>query len=300
MRRAGFTLIELLVAMVVALMLVGLLLSVTNNLLGTWQRTQGNATTAIAAKLALDQLERDLQSAIVRDDGNQWIDARILGTNDLAAHGWKLDDAQLLKPDTVSMDVLAARAPGIASAKFGRSGIWLRFVASEYDSKTGASAPRAIAYQIARLGISNSTGSPVRYSLFRTIMSAQKTFDGVLENVFSASAPAELIQPSRDEVIANNVVDFGVWISKREPDGVETSLYPTTGNTREISGNVDRGVIWIMIRILTEEGAAQLEAMENGNVLKPTDLTMADWWWKEVESHSHVFTRRIELKGEAI
>lgn len=54
-----------------------------------------------------------------------------------------------------------------------------------------------------------------------------------------------------------------------------------------------------MIRILTEEGASLLEAIESDRIpLRPPQYgSDAGWWWGVVEAHSRVFTRRIEIKG---
>ena len=74
-RRNGFTLLELLVAVAITLLLAGIMLAVTTITLGLWRRTQDNFSSGTTAKLALDLLERDLQSAIHRADGrgNVWL-----------------------------------------------------------------------------------------------------------------------------------------------------------------------------------------------------------------------------------
>ena len=55
-----------------------------------------------------------------------------------------------------------------------------------------------------------------------------------------------------------------------------------------------------MVRILSEEGATLVEAIETGRVPRPpTSSSDADWWWDVVEAHSAVFIRRVEIKGVA-
>jgi hypothetical protein len=53
-----------------------------------------------------------------------------------------------------------------------------------------------------------------------------------------------------------------------------------------------------MLRILTEEGATLLEAIETGRVPRPPAYgTDAEWWWGVVEANSRVFTRRVAIRG---
>ena len=54
------------------------------------------------------------------------------------------------------------------------------------------------------------------------------------------------------------------------------------------------------MRIVSEEGATLIEAMEAGRVNRPVNYaTDADWWWGVVEANSTVFIRRVEIKGVA-
>lgn len=58
----------------------------------------------------------------------------------------------------------------------------------------------------------------------------------------------------------------------------------------------------IFVRVLTEEGARQIEAFENGNREAPsasgataTDDERKAYWWKIAEEHSEVYTERIPI-----
>jgi hypothetical protein len=59
-------------------------------------------------------------------------------------------------------------------------------------------------------------------------------------------------------------------------------------------------VVDVMIRVLTEDGARRLDALEAGAGrlgLRPAQYpTDAEWWWGLVEANSEVFTRRIVLR----
>ncbi|MDI1319067.1 MAG: hypothetical protein PSW75_02595, partial [bacterium] len=59
----------------------------------------------------------------------------------------------------------------------------------------------------------------------------------------------------------------------------------------------------VLVRVLTEEGARLLEAMEksNGAITRPLAYASdAEWWWGVVEANSRVFVRRVEIKGGAL
>lgn len=299
MNRRGFTLLEHMVALAITLLMAGLLLTATVNLLQSWRRTQGASGAAQEAKLALDLLERDLQGAILRADSKVWLDARVVDGNSLTAHGWDLSGAGIVKPEGASERFDPPnRADGtsnIADARFGRSGMWLRLVVFEREGSASA-LPMAIGYQIVRRNFGSAANPVRRYGLFRNRLSAPLTFSEVLGSGFAAAAPEALNQPNLSDLLLGNVVDFGVWIASRDALGNEQPL-PTSGDFAYSVSTAPRGVVWVKVRVLTNEGAALLDAIENGRVMPPANKDRADWWWEQVEANSRVFVRRIELKG---
>jgi prepilin-type N-terminal cleavage/methylation domain-containing protein len=296
----GFTLLELLVAVGITLLLAGLLLTATTNLLQGWRRAQGAATLTVEAKLVLDQLERDFQAAIFRTDGKNWFDARILEGNQYANNGWLLTAAGVLKPEAESLRPLPPAQPGmgpsIVDARFGRSGMWLRLVTSDYDSSAG-NVPAAVSYQVVRRRIATSTDSPIRYALFRAKLAADQTFTELGGNIFTTSTPTGLNAPTNSDVIATNVIDFGFWLSSRNPNGQETVVYPANNSSTSVSASPARPVMLAMVRILTEEGAAIIDAIESGRIIPPAGRSPGEWWWETAEANSRVFVRKIEAKG---
>lgn len=302
----GFTLLELLVAMAVSLLLAGLLLTATTNLLQSGRRAQGGATLAIEAKLVLDQLERDLQGAILHaPDTNlldpNLLDARLVDAGDLAGHGWELPPSGIFKPGPESLRLLPAGRAGapadIADARFSQSGLWLRLITSDYDSVLGATVPSAVSYQLGRRRTAAADSAPVRYALLREKLSAADTLAVLASPPFTASAPAALTAPDNSDVIATNVIDFGVWLFSRDEYGTETRVFPQSDTSAGASGGTRRTVAWVMIRVLTQEGAALIDALESGRAAVPPGRRTGEWWWEQAEAHSRVFVRRIELKG---
>ena len=324
----GFTLLELLVAMIITLGLAGLMLAVVTNTLGLWQRTQDNFSSSAQATLALDMIERDLQAAAFRRDGGTWMAVDVISTPSvLTTHGWLT--AGTTKPaggesQRFLTDTAGSSVPTISKARFGLSGAWVRFITTNVES--GGSLPIAVSYQIARRplsgGITSGNPAAVRYTLFRAAVSAENTLasgnDVTVAGYGSASvaptasrAPATLTNPNNTDALATNVVDFGVWLYVRDPAGLRR-IFPAdnsdtvhaahdTGSAPDVNRFPDVGEV--MIRILTEHGATVLAEMESGNgrVTRPAAYaTDAEWWWAVAEANSHVYTRRVEVKGTAL
>lgn len=327
----AFTLLELLVALSITLLIAGLMLAITTNVMGLWRRQQAASTQAITARQVLDQLERDLQTAVCRRDANRWLAADILDSpSALANHGW-LAGPGLMKP--ASGDSLRPLPPAsvdgvrrLEEARFGLSGQWLRFIATQVESD--ASLPAAIAWQLVRRPVSGnpvaSNPAAVRYSLYRSVVASDDTLasgNDVTASAYGSTTntptsatstayrqPRNVTNPSHANLIASNIVDFGCWFYVRDTTGNLVRIYPAVEGDLshqaigQSTSNDSRFpvVADALVRVLSEEGAALLEAMETGRTLRPAEYaTDAEWWWGVVEANSAVFTRRIEIKAVA-
>ena len=325
---SAFTLLELLVAVAITLVLAGVMLAVITSTLDLWQRTQHKFASSTQAKLVLDLIERDLQAAIFRQDGATWMVTTVSNAvPPLTVHGWLL--MPKMKPSTVESlrlipDFGGGITPQLRDARFGVSGAWLRFVTTNLESDGGL--PAAVSYQIARRPVSGavSAANPadVRYSLFRSVVNTAGTFSSgydLLATGYGSTSvtpagsrnPKTLTNPNSSDVLATNAVDFGVWFYVRDNvSGALRRIFPSDGSdliheARGVGviadGNRMPQVADIMIRCMSDEGAAMLSEMENegGHLSRPAEFTSDDaWWWGVVEKHSTVYVRRIELKGE--
>jgi hypothetical protein len=132
-----------------------------------------------------------------------------------------------------------------------------------------------------------------------------------------------------DSVIADNVIDFGVRCYVRDatvPGGLRL-IFPATAagaltnspqplrsqlpsDTPTDAPNYNfrflrPDVVDVMLRILTDEGAAQIAAMEK---IQTPALTVPakynsnaqEWWWGVAQENSRVYTRRIVLNGQTM
>ena len=321
--------LEFLVALTITLILAGLMLSVTLSALGLWRRQLAIHGQTAAARQIFDLLERDLQAAIHQRDANHWLAADILDTGGaLANHGWLIGAGPMKPANGGSLRPLPpSDAQGIRKledARFGLSGVWLRFVATNVES--GGSLPSVMAYQIARRPVIGDAiagnPAPVRYNLYRSAISNAETLAngyGVLATAYGSTSntPSSALStayrqsrnvtnPGHANLLASNVVDFGCWLYARDSIGELTRIFPADAgdlshqaigqSTADDSRFPD--VADVMVRILSDEGAAQVEAMERGVMARPTEYaTDAAWWWGVVEANSAVFVRRIEIKA---
>lgn len=317
---AGFTLLELLVALAITVALAATLLAVSGSALDLFHRVAGNVSGATQARMIFEQLERDLQGAMVRADGRTWLAVDLTtDVSRLATHGW-LTAAPRLKPAGPASNRWSpdeADDPG--EARFGISGAWLRLVTTQTES--GGALPIAVGYQIARRPVSGpisvANPAPVRYTLYRSAVSAAETAVNGPDLAAAAygstkSAPggtrsaATLGNPAADDAFANNVIDFGLWLYARNSDGTLRCLFPA--DAADISHAALGGatadaqrfpeVADVLVRIVSEEGAVLLENIEAGKIDRPS--MFADdgaWWWHVATENSQVFMRRLRVGG---
>ena len=324
---SAFTLLELLVAVTIALLLAGVMLAVVTSTLNVWHRTEDNFGTATEAKLALDLIERDIQAAVFWADGTTWLAVEVINTpSALATHGW-LATTSPIKPATSESQrlvpvVSAGATPQIGDARFGLSGAWLRLVASNVES--GGSLPIPVSWQIARRPVSGavSAANPaeMRYTLFRAAVSAENFlatgnditaagYDSSSATPAAARSPPTLTNPRTSDALATNVVDFGVWLYVRDGAGGLRRIFPADNDDLSHAAHDPGGapdtsrfpdVVDVMLRILSQQGAALLAEIESGTgrLTRPSVYASdAEWWWAIVEANSRVYTRRVDVKG---
>lgn len=330
-QRQAFTLLELLVAAAITLVIAGLMLTVTIQVLGLWQRTQGKHTQAAAARQVLDMLERDFQAALHRRDAGCWLALDILDTGgSLANHGWLISAGPMKPGGGGSLRPLPP--PGadgtrpLREARFGLSGGWLRFVTTNVEA--GGSLPATVAYQVVRRPVTGdavgTNVAPVRYSLYRSVVSPAETFDagydvtvaayGSVTNTPTSALsttyrqPRNVTNPSHANLLAGDVVDFGCWFYRHDSTGGLVRIYPASDNDAShhaIGQSVADDtrfpeVVDVFVRILNSQGVTLLDAIESGRVGRPPEhVSDAAWWWAVVEANSTVFIRRIEIQGAA-
>ena len=325
-RASGFTLLELLTAIAITAVLVGFSVAIVSNVSGLWRRASGRGATEAQARHILDRLELDLSGALVRDDGRTWLAATTLRTTTCSGLWDSADQAgERAKPESAggqfSYDVTAAN---LADTRGGVAGVWLRFFTTARGANDEArpwsvSAPVAVGYQIIRRTLASGTGEGAsrRYLLHRAQVRPAASADGpgVFGTGYDLSAYDHLRTPSRDEVIGDNVIDFGVRFYVREisSDGRTglRAIFPANalgaldGDDLEHAGGSDLSgermpeVVDVMVRILSEEGGSVLAGYEatSPRIFAPAGVSAAQHWWNLAVANSRVYTRRIVVRA---
>ncbi|MEJ1973191.1 MAG: hypothetical protein WDM96_12240 [Lacunisphaera sp.] len=162
----------------------------------------------------------------------------------------------------------------------------------------------------------------MRYNLYRSAVSNAETFANGCDVLAAAYGSASntpssalstayrqsrnVTNPSHANLLASNVVDFGCWLYVRDAGGELVRIYPAAVGdlSHQVVGQGSASdsrfpeVVDLMVRILSDEGAGIIAAIESGRVTRPSIYpTDAAWWWSEIEANSAVFTRRVEIKG---
>lgn len=338
-RCRGFTLIEVLVASGITVLLVGFMVAIVSNVTGFWSRTSGRLSAESQARYALDQLTLDLQSAIYRDDGATWLAASVPNNTATSSSVWVTTGAVIgnLKPSTATgttNPTLTYGAPNIANATFGPAGTWLRFFTTKRGANTAndvttLSAPVAVGWQlIRRASATNTANIDRRYFLHRAEVTPANTlntgFDITLPayaGTAAASGNSGTLGTARSvripidvgTIIAENVIDFGVYLYTRPAVGAMSSaplrVFPNGTERTHLANRPPRSGAQIdefpeeaeiMIRVLTDEGAAQIAAFETGRLTLPAGRSSAQYWWDIAVAKSQVFTRRIVLRAQPL
>ncbi|MFP4493728.1 MAG: type II secretion system protein J [Puniceicoccaceae bacterium] len=298
----GFTLIELLVATAVTVMIVGLMITMVSNLLTAYNRSSGALAAQSQAGLVLDSLATELESLVVRDSDEVMLAATI--REDPSEMKW----GESLKPEEINIESVEPgdrfdRLEPIEDQRFGKGGVWLRFISSAPSMARDPDAGvRAIGYNLALDGVTDGSDAPLQYMLYRVEVPAEDTFD----NGYDLSDPSNptvpiLASPDESDIIAGNVVDFGIRFFEisRDPDdlGQRGLLFPMGPDDLEYlaSGTGPEfypDVIEVMVRILTPEGERLLEALRDDNIT-------GDWWDIVIEN-SEVYSRVIKIPSKPL
>ncbi|HOG92002.1 MAG TPA: type II secretion system protein [Opitutaceae bacterium] len=321
MNRRGFTLIELLVAMGLSMAIIAVLAVLVGRFGEAWAQASGRLVAQTQARVALDQLEADLQGAFVRGDGQPWLAVRLRAHSGDVPLWTDAGEDGRQKPAALS---LRQGGGAITGDRFGVGGCWLRFFSAQRMTESSAGLPVAVGYQIVRRRMTGT--SEARYYLHRSEVRPVQdgTGAGVWESGYALAAsgsspymcpgpgnagaegdPVTLSSPGAlGTLLADSVVDFGVRLYARDGTGGLRLVYPQADVGAEYLAGAREEMPWpaeaeLMLRVLTPEGAALLaniEAVPCRAGARPSAYASdAEWWWAVVEEHSRVHVRRVEL-----
>ncbi len=198
----AFTLIEILVVAAITGLLVTISLTLSLNILKVWNESIRLEVINQQAGLALDLLARDLESSVMKSDGNEWLRAVreeiIENENRYTNATWMMFFSQLPDRDRVSQ---------------------------EGEPIYGDIC--AVSYRLGYQNPLNSASSDFRtLGLYRTVMDAETTFSEALD--LSAKGKSyyrdfwlqRSSQTTREEyLIISNLIDFRLHFTFRDAKG---------------------------------------------------------------------------------
>lgn len=280
----AFTLIEVLVASSVMVVLVGIVTYIAGSVMDTWNRSSGKLSANAEARLALEFIAQDLETAILRNNGQQWLRVE----------------------DTDPTDI---------GGPYPSDSVNLKLFAPALDRQNGDGIC-AIGYKLEYQP--SYAGGPNTYALYRMVVSPANTLNNYLSS--SLDDPATSAQGTltgitdqadwRDVTItddanylAGNIVEFKVLIY----DSNQTSLLPNNANVNnEISGNYIFGgsdsnagthvpfYADIILTVVTDQGMDLLNNIAQG--LVPNTAANAN----AVTKNGEILIRRVYFKANPI
>lgn len=300
-RRSAFTLIEIMVATAVMVILIGLVIQITNEVLKVWNRSSGKLSSNSEARLAMELLTQDLETAVFRDNGMQWL--RIEKVDDV---GDSYDNK------TVALKLFA---PALDRPKFEKD-----------DDGNKVPIPGdicGIAYRLAFKEAYEDSDTKI-YALYRNIVDPRTTFNDLMGD----PAQKVLTEANNDEwsestvtddsnYLVTNIVDFKVIVYHLDSTANPASVKPYNGNISGDVWQVTQNYIYggdnytgstatpplqvkplyadILLTMITDEGLEILQNIEAGRSGTGYD-NAAD----VVREHGQNFVRRVQFSGQGL
>ena len=310
--KRAFTLIELLVALAVTAVIGYFFISIGRDFVRAWDNFGDAVSRETEARAALDLISKEFESAFFREGSGSMLAVDVLPDNGNASSDWEVGPAE--RPTSSGYDA--------ANHEYGWAGCWVRLF-------TSTPSLNAVGYQIIRTTIRDSVGTP-RYMLYRNTTLTRDVVDN-LENGFVDAldltggnslydVSGGVVNPTRSNILAVNVVDFGVRLYIYEPDpssdpsSVDAPeglrlIFPADGSSTLQnpipSGGQHRSstfvgtrysdrfpdVLEVFMRVLDENGAEILSEMEESG---------SNAQWEEiVANNSKLYRRYIVVRGRS-
>ena len=185
--RSAFTLIEIMVATVVMVVLTGLVIQITSEVLKVWNRSSGKLTANAEARIVMDLLTQDLEAAVFRNNNMTWLESEQVPLDDPFGSGssFKTTELKLFSP---AQD--RPTGPGDICG--------ISYLLKYSDPITG-----------------KELGTERTFILYRNIIDPEATFKNLLgeDNQESLDNPQWSDDSTIDEgrnYLASNIVDFRV------------------------------------------------------------------------------------------
>jgi type II secretory pathway pseudopilin PulG len=174
--RRGFTLIEVMVATAIMIVIVLAVVTIAADTFKAYDRAVADLTTQSEARGALDALENDFQTAIIRPDGRCWMEVVIPGSTTPAGVPKAVGNLQPVDHPIVMLFAAPPDRPR-----------WSPVASTPRTAFKGDVC--AVAYRIGQRSPFDAPGDPIQqvYGVYRTIIDPEATFRDALPILFSST-----------------------------------------------------------------------------------------------------------------
>jgi prepilin-type N-terminal cleavage/methylation domain-containing protein len=259
--KRGFTLIEIMVATTIMVVLVGLVIQITSEVLSVWNRSSGRLSANAQARIAMELITQDLESAVFRKNGMQWLRAEDETINGPAG-------------STVATVSLKLFSPAL-------------------DREEGPGELCGIAYKLEYANpIDGSLGAGTTdnrlFILYRLVVSPESTFEDLLGEpnqlelpgseaiAWGTNPPNDIIGDEGGNYLVSNIVEFEIDFYVEEDEVSGDTLAPSPviyGGTDSTIGSdavnafqerYRKPLSYAVIRltVISDEGAQQLQNID--------------------------------------
>ena len=275
--RSAFTLIEIMVASVVMVILVGLVIQITTSVLNVWNDSSGKLSANAEARISLDLLTRDLETAVLKNNNKQW---------------------------------LRVDAPALSGGPYDNQTVALKLFSPALDrDQSQPSDICAIAYHL-EYGPAFQGSADNIYALYRKLETAKDTFDN-----FMGSSTDE-VQDSltgagwekadiviEGNYLAGNIIDFKVILYEENTgSGVARAVNATEpdlviiNDSFFLGGSVGTPIVnpllfaEVILTVISDEGLQLLQRFDQVGSFEQYEDT-----GDIVREHGETFTRRVNF-----
>jgi prepilin-type N-terminal cleavage/methylation domain-containing protein len=300
--KRAFTLIEIMVATVIMVVLVGLVIQITSEVLKVWTRSSGKLSANAEARIAMDLITQDLETAVFRNNGQQWL--RVQGPETTGGN---------YQDDTVSLKLFS---PALDRPQKYSSSDTLPAGASVGDDIPGDIC--AIGYRLQHKA-SYAGGDPV-YALYRRVVNSQQTFEHYLDTGSSSQQSAlvasgtadwtDATLTSEDNYLVSNIVEFKVLIylddGTGDPENASAAtleLKPGHVYAYGGTGGLTTQLLYadIILTVVSDEGLELLRLLNDNRTGTGYEDDGADTAEIQVvREHGDTFIRRVNFMAHPL
>jgi prepilin-type N-terminal cleavage/methylation domain-containing protein len=174
--RRGFTLIEVMVATAIMLVIVLAVVTIAADTFKAYDRAVADLTTQSEARGALDALENDFQTAVIRPDGRCWMEVILPGAATPTGVPKAVGNLQPVDHPIVMLFSAPPDRPR-----------WSPVATNPRTAFKGDVC--AVSYRIGQRSPFDAPGDPIQqvYGIYRTIIDPEATFRDALPIIFSST-----------------------------------------------------------------------------------------------------------------